>query len=276
MKKIILSSLCLVFLSLNLFTQDLVTDRPDQTESSTVVPKAKLQWESGFLWESLIADYPNNDKFNNRVLGINSSLFRYGLMEKFELRFGWDYVHTVTRVKSGNEIIYEEKSNELEPVYFGGKYTLMRENGALPEVAILGHIAFPSVNIVEDSEQIQPDITLAGSWTFSSASVAGLNLGLHWPGFGKGDPSLFYSVVLGLAHGKKLSSFWELYGFWYGTTDDLVYYEAGFSVNDFRADFGITYLLFPNLQLDLSGGLGFSKISPDFFVATGFSWRIPR
>lgn len=51
--------------------------------------------------------------------------------------------------------------------------------------------------------------------------------------------------------------------------------KADYPNNDLRADFGFTYLVRPNLQLDLSSGLGFSKISPDFFISTGLSWRIP-
>ncbi|MGC9341360.1 MAG: transporter, partial [Bacteroidales bacterium] len=134
----------------------------------------------------------------------------------------------------------------------------------------------PSLSLIEDAENISPDLTLAGSWTLSSNMGIGFNLGFHWPGFGLGNPNFFYSAVIGISHGKKLSTFWEIYGFRHEVLEDLAYYEAGLSTNDFRADLGLTYLLKPNFQLDLSSGLGFSKISPDFFVAIGFSWRIPR
>ena len=47
---------CLAFMtaiSLSCLAQELITDRPDQTESSTTIPAKHLQWESGFSIGSL-------------------------------------------------------------------------------------------------------------------------------------------------------------------------------------------------------------------------------
>jgi hypothetical protein len=45
---------------------------------------------------------------------------------------------------------------------------------------------------------------------------------------------------------------------------------------DHRFNGGFTFLVRRNLQLDVSGGIGLSEISPDWFVSGGLSWRIPR
>jgi hypothetical protein len=41
-------------------------------------------------------------------------------------------------------------------------------------------------------------------------------------------------------------------------------------------DAGIAYLVSQNFQLDISGGIGITDISPDFFLEIGFSWRLPQ
>ena len=41
-------------------------------------------------------------------------------------------------------------------------------------------------------------------------------------------------------------------------------------------DAGLTYLLNPRLQLDLSAGVGLSGAAPDWFVGTGVAFRVPR
>ncbi|MBN2262439.1 MAG: hypothetical protein JW735_05965 [Prolixibacteraceae bacterium] len=72
---------------------ELVTDRPDQTESSAVVPKNALQIESGFILEQ---ETPN--LLNEKHFTYNTTLMRYGLFNNFELRLGFEYL--------GNTIIY--------------------------------------------------------------------------------------------------------------------------------------------------------------------------
>ena len=66
-----------------LFSQDLITDRPDQTESAVVVGDKKIQIESGIL------NQENSDGEKN--LSIPTNLFRYGISEKIELRLNLEH-----------------------------------------------------------------------------------------------------------------------------------------------------------------------------------------
>ena len=61
----------------------IVTDRPDATETSTLVPKCFLQVETGGLHESR----DNNDVKRERMV-YNTTLLRYGLLDNMELRVG--------------------------------------------------------------------------------------------------------------------------------------------------------------------------------------------
>ena len=72
-------------------------------------------------------------------------------------------------------------------------------------------------------------------------------------------------MSLGVSLIKKLSMFVESYGF---LTQD--------ETPDHRLDGGFTYLFSKNIQADLSGGIGISDKSPDFFIGAGLSVRLPR
>jgi len=103
---------------INVIGQDLVTDRPDQTESSVTVPKGSLQIESGFL-----LGFSEEDNFISRELVTPSTLFRFGLLKGLELRF----VNQYERVKTNLDTIHG--FNDLE---FGTKIQVLgKENQAL-------------------------------------------------------------------------------------------------------------------------------------------------
>ena len=67
-------------------TPELITGRPDQTESSIIVPHKSLQIETGFVLENDETDLVNQTAFT-----YNTTLLRYGLFENFELRLGLGY-----------------------------------------------------------------------------------------------------------------------------------------------------------------------------------------
>ncbi|MFW5820214.1 MAG: transporter [Bacteroidota bacterium] len=262
MRKIFFFLIC-IFLFFPVISQEMVTDRPDQTESSSTVPKKTLQWESGFSFESETLD-DRGEIVYYRNLGLHHSLLRYGLLEKLELRLGADVMRKT--IQSGNLRDSATTDIDLEPVSIGFKAQLADENGLIPELAVLTYVVFPAVSTLEGDNEPMPDITLAGSFNPVSYSSLGFNLGFRWSDFSFGQTNLFYSFVIGFAHGEKLNSFWELYG----------YRDYYYAIDDLRADAGLTYLVKPNFQLDLSGGFGITEIGPDYFISFGFSWRIPE
>jgi len=244
--------------------QILVTDRPDQTESSVTVPKGSLQWESGFWFEKDSKSLISVDQQVNST-GFNSSLLRYGITQKIELRLGVNVVNTHVLYNRMGLLETITLNTDLEPVYTGLKIKLVDESGFIPELAILGHFSIPKLSTQKDVN-IESDITLAASYTLNQSLGLGINMGSHWSGNGIEYQDWFYSAVLSISHGEKLSSFWEVYSWDY----ELI------GGKDIRADAGITYLLESNFQLDLSTGLGLSEYNPDFFISGGFSWRIPQ
>ena len=71
---------------------ELVTDRPDQTESAIVVPQGTFQAELG-------ASYEREDEGGERIEATQApgTLLRYGLVPRLELRLAWAVFSPPTR-----------------------------------------------------------------------------------------------------------------------------------------------------------------------------------
>jgi hypothetical protein len=151
------------------------------------------------------------------------------------------------------------------PLYAGFKIQITREKRALPEIALLSALVLPFTA----AESQRPSHTgvnlrLSVSHTLSEIFSLGYNLGVIWDG-DTPVPSYYYSVALGISITQKLGAFAEGFGFLpeKGRASHLL-------------DGGITYLVLPNLQLDVSGGIGLTEESPDYFLNCGLCLRLPR
>jgi hypothetical protein len=251
--KIFLISMLLIGFTLGAFAQneELITDRPDQTESAQVVPVKTIQIESGFVLEK--------DHFlNSTNTTFNSTLLRLGLVKNFELRLGYEYLKGTSDIS-----VWDTKG--FSPLYVGMKYQITVEDGLFPGIAFLGGLSLPFFASDDyQSDKLAPDFRFAVSHTLTEWLSLGYNLGIEWNG-DNNDPMGIYSIAFG-----------------FGLTDNLgCYLEAFGSQSDIEGaqhmvDGGFTYLLRNNFQLDISGGLGLNDNAADYYIAGGFSWRIPH
>jgi hypothetical protein len=235
----------------------LVTDRPDQTESSSVVPQWRLQIETGAFheWvETGSSEYENNTSYG-------STLLRFGILEFLELRLGTDLLNHRSKLPNGAP----RDEFGMSPIGFGFKAALLEEDGPLPEMAFITGWQLPNTGRESfASDKWQHTYVFAFSHTLSEKWGLGYNLGYEFEGRFEMD-RFIYALVFGYAPAEKWGLFIETYG---NKTSDVPF--------DVRGDAGITWLVFPNFQLDFSGGLGITKVSPIGFVSAGLSWRIPQ
>lgn len=233
---------------------ELITDRPDQTESAAVVPLGALQLETGF-----IVEVDENEYFDLKNTTYNTTLLRYGLFENFELRMGLAYIEQ--EYTGYGTIIH----SGLTPLYTGFKIKISEERGWMPEMAFLGSLTLP----VTAADEYKPDnaapaMRFAFAHTLSEHFSLGYNLGAEWSGE-SALPYYYYSMALGMSFGERTGMFVETYG----------YIPEGEEILP-MLDAGLTYLLRHNLQFDISGGIGLKEDVPDYFVSAGLSLRIPR
>jgi hypothetical protein len=243
---------------------DLITDRPDQTESAEVVPLFRLQIETGILqeWQESGSDF----YIHNREFG--GTLLRFGFHRRFEARLGTGMLQTRAKLVG----LEPDQIHGIAPLEIGLKVKILKEDGMIPDVALIAGYQIPGTGGQEyDPEELIQTYLFAFAHTLGENLGLGYNLGLEHDKFSQ-QITMIYSLVFGFTAGDRVGIFIETYGNkrWYTGDQPLSY------LLDVRTDAGITYLIRPNLQLDFSGGLGLSANSPDGFISAGITWRIPR
>lgn len=226
---------------------DMVTDRPDQTESAVVVPLHSLQIETGYTHTN-IGDFSTDE--------LPGTLFRYGLHERIELRFaitGW---------------IFDDASDEsgFGDSEAGVKVRLLDESGMIPEAAVLAGVTLPTGEDGFTSDEADPRIRLACAHTISDRLALGYNIAAEWNTIAdETELTVPYTCGLGIGLDDRFGTYIEFFG---------EFPEEGDSSHLFNT--GLTYSILKNLQADIEGGFGLNDEAPDWFAGAGLSVRIPR
>ncbi len=227
----------------------LVTDRPTQSESSSIVLQSSLQIESGLRFGT------DKELLRTNRLDIES-LFRYGLLKNMELRLLLGYRSVNVSGIPGGSV------RGLTPVTVGTKIAITEERGILPEMAFSGHLNLSYFGTPEfRPEDVEPSFRFSFTHTLSEKISLGYNLGMEWEG---AEEAGIYTLVLGIGLTDRLSIYIEQFGALLGD----------FNLEG-SANGGLTYLLSNNFQIDLTGGLGLTNHEEDAFVSVGLSWRLP-
>lgn len=243
--KIILGILFLAFA--NPIHAQIITDRPDQTESSSTVGNGNLQVESGFL-----IGYESDNKITTRQILAPSTLFRYGICRTVELRL----------LSQFEALKYSKKHiNGISDFELGTKIQILKSDKRNIEIAFLSHLIVPTGTEGLSMGEYGSINKLAISHSLSDNIGLGYNIGYNYFNQDQGD--LTYSLALGLSINDKVSVYIEPYG-------------AVSNFEDFVLNFdsGLTYLIKDNLQLDLSFGLGITHEMN--YLSLGISWFVEK
>jgi len=255
--------LLLVFIGINghLKAQDssadkaeLVTDRPDQTESATIVPVGSVQLETGLLYSSDKAEVAGI-KYGASSFSIPNNLFRIGILKPVELRvIAGEF--SSSRASVGDVSVAGPKG--LSAIALGTKIKFWDEKGFIPETAILAHVTLPV-----GGEEVRPPEPIY-DFRFSLAHTLSDNLALGYNVGGEYDPFTdeftgLYTLSLGIGLTDTFGVFGEFFGD-FGSSHEF--------------DAGLTYLITDLIQYDLSGGFGLTDEAPDFFISTGITIRL--
>jgi len=223
--------------------QEIVTDRPDQTESSTTIPAKSFQMEMGF-------GSGNNN--NERLSLLPTALFRYGLSKSIELRF-------VEQLACFNNNATSETEFGLSDIELGLKIQVLKKEDINTEIAFISHVIIPTGSSELTNTNYGTINKIAISHGMNNFLDSGYNLGYNYFGTGNGD--LTYSLVLGISLSDKMGVYVETFGEYSDFTEIISNFDSGF-----------TYLVKENLQLDFSLGLGLTQKMNYFSL--GFSWNI--
>lgn len=226
----------------------LVTDRPDFTESSEVVGRKNLQFETGFSYES---------EDEQGIVTAPSSLARYGLNDRVELRLSTDgYVST------GHGVTKADGFADLE---VGAKVRLLYADKAGIDVSIIPMVSLPTGQ--DEISAGHPDPTVKFTWARDLPSGFGLSGNYNISSLSEGDARFTQqalSVSLGHDLPKGLGSYIEFFGFSPMQRGG----DAGWIL-----DGGVSRQFAGRLQFDIEAGRGLTAAAPDWFVGFGFAIR---
>jgi hypothetical protein len=237
-----------IILSINLVSQTLQPiqlDRPDQTECPFITPVKYIQAENGFTFE--------NTSFRNNCFSCPSTLWKYGIHEKMELRL----ITELVSIQQKNNIL-----SGLTPVTVGFKTALVEEKGIVPKISFIGHITTAEMGSSDfHTKYLAPSFRFTMQHTLTKRISLAYNLGMEWDGE-TAKHTYIYTLTTGFSLTEKLGCYAELYGF-----------ISNYEKPDHRCNGGVTYLINNDVMIDLSGGVGITENAPDGYLSLGFSYR---
>jgi hypothetical protein len=229
----------------NVAQPDIVTDRPDITESGVVVPRAALQIENGLTWT---LDH------GTQAVDLSESLIRFGILDKTELRFGVP--------NYSDRIVGMGLGSGFGDFSFGVKQQL----GPLPgdvDLSVIVAVSFPTGRSGVTSGGYDPFIKVP----WSKELEHGWSVG--------GQQSLFWQTEAGRRNGfweptfyleRQLTKPWDAFVEYAGD-----YFQRGESKQILH--FGTAYKITPVHQVDFHLGFGLNDATPAHFFAVGYAFR---
>lgn len=173
-------------------------DRPGATTGVDVLPKGRVQWETGIGLERSKMDGPTATTWT-----LNNSLLRWGISESAELRLQADYLYTDiegTHVKG------------LSNVAFGTKVKLFEGWKAVPAVSLLGNVLVPGGSDAAFlPEEWGGQMVLLFQNELTSWCSLGYETDLIWSDAAK--PTFFWGACLGFQLNDRLSLMAEEYNY---------------------------------------------------------------
>ena len=254
--RVVSTALCLVALTAGAYGQsqppeaspEIVTDRPDITESSIVVPKASLQFENGLTWTS---------DHGQTTLDLSETLVRFGVSDRTELRI---VVPNYLAGLSGPTAV-----SGFGDVAVGMKQQL----GPLPgdfDLSVIAAVSLPTGADRVSSHGFDPFVKFPWSKDLKSGWSFGGMESLFWNTEDRrrnltGESTLYIE--------KQLTRPWDAFAEYGG---DFPQWGGSREV----AHFGTAYKITPKNQIDFHFGFGLSHSAPGRFFGVGYSFRIDK
>jgi hypothetical protein len=242
----------------------LITDRPDQTESTAVVKRGVFQLETGMTWTQLDGPRPRT-----RELTIPGTLLRIGVLERVEARLGFGGWHRMTVTNTPASDLELSGAGDID---VGFKYQIAAGEGRAPSIAFLGSVTLPTGDDEFGAAAAEAAARLSLAHELSERIGLGYNIVVEHSSARTADDDIDrgvgigYTLSVGIGLSERTGAFIESFGGW----------PAFNGAAEHSLDGGLTWQVTPTFQLDAAGGVGISPAAPDWFFGLGASVRVPR
>jgi hypothetical protein len=234
-----------------------IADRPGVTTGIEVLPKGRVQWETGMVYERSKFEGPTTTTWV-----LNSSLLRYGISESAEVRLQGDYLYTNCE---GTHIY------SFSNIAIGTKAKLFEGWKTIPTVSLLANILvsgdfIPSFGGEEEDSYLPKEWGGQMGLLFQNELASWCSLGyeadLIWSDSAR--PTFFWGASLTFQLNNRLSLMAEEYN------------DSGPDGHENWMELGAAYMLTPRLQLDLSTDICLHHTMRYFNLQVGIAWQINR
>jgi len=228
-----------------LMGQDMITDRPDFTESAVVVPAKMVQIESGVGYS----------KFGDvKEFSFPNALARIGLGHNFEVRLGFPGWLNID--------VNDKSEMYLNDLLFEAKYQLTKADAEIP-MALMFVATLPTGDDEVSAESAEFGFKFAIARDLNDRLSLGVNVGaISVEVADERELLSLASVSLGIGINEKVGAFVETFA--------EMPKEATWQPS---VDGGFTYLFTPEAQLDAYVGIGLNDYASDMFAGLGFTIR---
>ena len=250
---IAMSALCATEVSAQTIPAPISTDRPDFTESSTLVPAGWGQLEAGITLTAT-----GRKSGDGTSLSWPELLLRYGVTSRLELRVAQSLATISPPTALGSPY------TGLTDLYLGVKLGLGAQRGVRPELALMAQATVPIGDARLSGLVVLPGMALLAGWGLSPLWSLGAGIQVNQV------PDNAYEIAPSVTVGRSLSSrvkgYFEVYPFIpvaAGTNAEAAYFTNA----------GLSWLLTNNVQLDARFGVGLNAAADRSFVGIGFAIR---
>jgi hypothetical protein len=238
--------------------EEMVTDRPDFTESAATVRPLWYQLETGFAvtWET-------NREGRGRSVTFPYPLMRMGLTKRLEFRYSTDgYARNRFFNNQGQSL--NQGHSDLE---VGLKYVAWYERKLLPQLAVIGQLSEPLGATALTSGTLDPKMKLCWSKDFDGGW--GLSGNFNYLYLTQ-DRQRFLERDSTVSLGHDLVAGFKGYVEFYRLTN-LSLEKDALSI----AQLGWARPLKGNFQFDMSVAKTVARSTPQWSIMGGFSYRAP-
>ena len=225
---------------------EIVTDRPDITESSIVVPKGSLQGENGMTW--------TNDH-GQQTFDFSETLLRLGVASRTEVRFAVpNYLFGFSQ---------RTALSGLADLSVGVKQQL----GPLPggfDLAVIAAVSFPTGADRNSSHGYDPFVKLPWSKELKDGWSIGGMQSIFW-NTEDGRRNRVWEPTFYIE--REIRKPWDVFAEYGGD-----YAQRGGAKQVIH--FGTAYKITPVHQVDFHFGFGLNHATPNHFFAVGYSFRV--
>jgi hypothetical protein len=223
-----------------------IPDHPGYTYNALLVGLHRIDVEVGL-------GYGDPLYFDKNMI-YTTTYFRYGAFKHLEFRYGFELGYMPDSINFG-----------ISGVNVGFKIPIISDYQYLPDIAIIANTYLPNLGVEEFSfPNYSPSLNLAIQKCFFDKLILFANTGLYYDGF---NPQIKFNA--------SFATYFFITPKYALFVETLCKFSNTNKPNN-MADGGMIYYITDNIQLDLSFGANYVTGFNNFFINTGFNWRLPN